>query len=184
MRNRTKSKKPTQTASYDLQAAVATELTPNASNEETLVETEHASPAALKRVPTREEIVQTEDGRDDISISSQGKRPWTQYRRIIFVLGCLLGVLVAWVFRSPDLQLESLLDSVDMADFFGDLKSALPSALPIGLVKEAREIQEHSRRTAGTGAFSIGEQMAREGMTANYPVVMVCFLSAQSFGSL
>jgi hypothetical protein len=96
-----------------------------------------------------------------------------QYRRIIFILGCILGVALAWAFRSPDLQLEGLLDSVDMADFFDDIKAALPSALPIGLVKEAREIQEHTRQTAGTGAFSIGEQMLRDGMAAHHPVIMV-----------
>jgi hypothetical protein len=96
-----------------------------------------------------------------------------QYRRIIFILGCFLGVVLAWAFRSPDLQLEGLLDSVDVAEFFDDIKAALPSALPIGLLREAREIQEHTRQTAGTGAFSIGEQMLRDGMSANYPVIMV-----------
>jgi hypothetical protein len=96
-----------------------------------------------------------------------------QYRRIVFILGCILGVALAWAFRSPDLQLEGLLDSVDMADFFDDIKAALPSALPISLLKEAREIQEHTRQTAGTGAFSIGEQMLRDGMAAHHPVIMV-----------
>jgi hypothetical protein len=84
-----------------------------------------------------------------------------------------MGIALAWIFRSPDLQLEGLLESVDMADFFGDLKAALPSALPIGLVREAKEIQEHSRQRASSGAFSIGEQMFKQGMSANYPVVMV-----------
>jgi len=100
-----------------------------------------------------------------------------QYRRIIFILGCFLGVVLAWAFRSPDLQLEGLLDSVDVAEFFDDIKAALPSALPIGLLREAREIQEHTRQTAGTGAFSIGEQMLRDGMSANYPVIMVDHLN-------
>lgn len=128
----------------------------------------------LVRSTTREEITQTEG---DPSIleepSEEGSRPWMQYRRIIFALGCILGVALAWAFRSPDLQLEGLLDSVDMADFFYDIKAALPSALPLSLVKEAREIQEHTRQTVGTGAFSIGEQMLREGMSAHHPVIMV-----------
>jgi hypothetical protein len=129
---------------------------------------------SLRRTNTREEITQTEDDVASVCLSSAtSRRSWTQYRRIIFILGCVMGAVLAWAFRSPDLQLEGLLDSVDMADFFDDLKAAIPSALPIGLVKEAKEIQEHSRQSAGTGAFSIGEQMLQEGMSANYPVVMV-----------
>jgi hypothetical protein len=127
---------------------------------------------SLTRTTTREEITQTDD---DLTfpLKDSGKRPWIQYRRIIFILGCVMGVALAWAFRSPDLQLEGLLDSMDMADFFDDLKAALPSALPMGIMREAKEIQEHSRQTAATGAFSIGEQMLQEGMSAHYPVVMV-----------
>ena len=133
-----------------------------------------ASPKpSLTRSTTREEITQTDD--ELLPIVEKVKRPWLQYRRIIFILGIILGVAVAWVFRSPDLQLEGLLESMDMADFFDDLKAALPSALPIGLVKEAKEIQQHSRQTVGTGAFSIGERLYMEGKAANYPVVMVQF---------
>jgi hypothetical protein len=133
-----------------------------------------ASPKpSLTRSTTREEITQTDD--ELLPIVEKVKRPWLQYRRIIFILGIILGVAVAWVFRSPDLQLEGLLDSMDMADFFDDLKAALPSALPIGLVKEAKEIQQHSRQTVGTGAFSIGERLYMEGKAAHYPVVMVQF---------
>lgn len=172
MRNRVKSRKTTG-ANSSSEARGSVRPTGTLSDEDAGEDDVNDQP--LERVSTKEETVQTEDGMEDTTILLKVKRPWTQYRRIIFVLGCLLGILVAWVFQSPDLQLESLLDSVDMADFFDDLKSALPSALPIGLVREAREIQEHSRQTAGTGAFSIGEQMAREGMTSNYPVVMVDF---------
>src|SRR5579859_4076752 len=83
-------------------------------------------PTELTRTKTREEITQTDD--EDIGELST-KRPWIQYRRLIFVLGCLMGIVLAWAFRSPDLQFEGLLDSVDMTDFFDDLKAALPSAL-------------------------------------------------------
>lgn len=132
----------------------------------------------LTRTTTREEITQTDDELAFMQPPHEKtKRSWTQYRRLVFVLGCIMGIALAWAFRSPDLQLEGLLDSVDMADFFDDLKAALPSALPIGLVREAKEIQIHSRQRAGTGAFSIGEQMFQEGMSANYPVVMVQNLS-------
>jgi hypothetical protein len=141
------------------------------SSERSQIDASSARPDTLVRTPTREEIVQT-DG-DAAIVQSTAKRPWTQYRRIIFIMGCFIGVVLAWVFQSPDLQLEGLLDSVDVADFFDDIRAALPSALPISLVREARQIQEHSRQTAGTGAFSIGEQMWRGGMSAHYPVVMV-----------
>lgn len=129
----------------------------------------------LRRTTTREEIVQTNDESAFIQPAAAAavKRSWTQYRRIVFILGCVMGVLLAWAFRSPDLQLEGLLDSVDMADFFDDLKAALPAALPVGIMKEAKEIQKHTRESAGTGAFSIGEQMFRDGLSANYPVIMV-----------
>lgn len=175
MRNRTSPKKPERTSSHGLQPSASSRDFPTSPNERRVISREEdgGSESELEHVSTKEEIVQTEDDMEVLTPPSNLKRPWTQYRRIIFVLGCLLGLLVAWVFQSPDLQLESLLESVDMADFFDDLKSALPSALPIGIVREAREIQEHSRQAAGTGAFSIGEQMAREGMRANYPVVMV-----------
>lgn len=133
----------------------------------------------LRRTSTREEITQTEDELVFVSPPlNKGKRSWTQYRRVIFILGCVMGVVLAWAFRSPDLQLEGLLDSVDMADFFDDLKAALPSTLPIGLVREAKEIQERSGQTSTTRAFSTGEQMLQEGMSANYPVVMVSFSSS------
>lgn len=130
---------------------------------------------SLTPTTTREEIVQTDDESAFVQLPQKiTKRSWTQYRRLVFILGCVMGIILAWAFRSPDLQLEGLLDSVDMADFFDDLKAALPSALPIGLVREAKEIQEHSRqRASSTGAFSIGEQMFQEGLSANYPVVMV-----------
>ena len=124
------------------------------------------------RRTTREEITQTDDDEAAI-VQPPRKRSWTQYRRLVFVLGCIMGIMLAWAFQSPDIQLEGLLDSVDMADFFDDLKAALPSALPIGLVREAKEIQQHSRQVAGSGAFSIGEQMFKEGISAHYPVVMV-----------
>jgi hypothetical protein len=128
----------------------------------------------LRRMTTREEIVQTDDDSAFMQLPvTAAKRSWTQYRRIVFILGCLMGVLLAWAFRSPDLQLEGLLDAVDMADFFDDIRAALPSALPIGIMQEAKEIQKHTRESVGTGAFSIGEQMFRDGLTANYPVVMV-----------
>jgi hypothetical protein len=132
------------------------------------------SPQRLTTTATREEVTQTND---ELAFVRQPpekqKRPWTQYPRIVFILGCVMGIVLAWVFRAPDLQLEGLLDSVDMADFFDDLKAALPSALPMGLLREAKEIQKHSRQTVGSGAFSIGEQMVQEGMSAHYPVVMV-----------
>ena len=129
----------------------------------------------VPRMTTKEEITQTDEAPDDtnVPVRQGARRPWTQYRRIVFVLGCIMGVILAWGFRSPELQLEGLLDSVDMADFFDDLKAALPSALDIGLVKEAKEIQAHSRERAATGAFSVGEQMFQKGMSARYPVVLV-----------
>jgi hypothetical protein len=128
----------------------------------------------LTRKLTREENTQTDEGADitEQTVKAE-KRKLRHYKRIIFVLGCVMGVVLAWAFRSPDLQLEGLLDSVDMADFFDDIKAALPSALPMGLVKEAREIQEHSRQSAAYGAFSIGEQLSREGLSAHHPVIMV-----------
>jgi len=133
----------------------------------------------LSRTTTKEEITQTDDELAFVHNSlGRGKRPWTQYRRFIFVLGCFMGVILAWAFQSPDLQLEGLLDSVDMADFFDDLKAALPSALPMGLVREAKEIQAHSRQSAGTGAFSIGEQMVQDGFSSHYPVIMVRVLDS------
>jgi hypothetical protein len=146
-------------------------------NESASTEEDSASPVRqplLRRTTTREEIVQTEDDSAFMQLPVTAvKRSWTQYRRIVFILGCLMGVLLAWAFRSPDLQLEGLLDAVDMADFFDDIRAALPSALPIGIMREAKEIQKHTRESVGTGAFSIGEQMFRDGLNANYPVVMV-----------
>jgi len=168
MRNRTNPRKTTATPPVLAPESVSVSAE---SSEQSHTEGLPSPPGTLVRTPTREEIVQT-DG--DAAIGPQERRrPWMQYRRIIFILGCFLGVILAWAFRSPDLQLEGLLDSVDVADFFDDIRAALPSALPIGLLREAREIQEHTRQTAGTGAFSIGEQMLRDGMSANYPVVMV-----------
>lgn len=168
MRNRTSPRKTRATSPVPATESVSVSTQ---SSEQSHRDSLLSRPDTLGRTRTREEIVQT-DG-DAAIVPQEGKRPWMQYRRIIFILGCFLGVVLAWAFRSPDLQLEGLLDSVDVADFFDDIKAALPSALPIGLVREAREIQEHTRQTAGTGAFSIGEQMLQDGMSANYPVVMV-----------
>lgn len=178
MRNRTN---PRQTRASP-PAVVADVLpSPTQSSEGSQVDASSAHPEALVPTSTREEIIQTDD--DAAVVLPPAKRPWTQYRRIIFTMGCFLGIVIAWAFRSPDLQLEGLLDSIDMADFFDDIRAALPSALPISLLREAREIQEHSRQTAGTGAFSIGEQMWRDGMSANYPVVMVVPLFHLTFPS-
>jgi hypothetical protein len=137
-------------------------------------EAEHTARQALMLTATREELVQTDDGSTFAKVpAAAARRSWTQYRRIVFILGCLMGVLLAWAFRSPDLQLEGLLESVDMADFFDDIRAALPAALPVGIVKEAKEIEKHSRESVASGAFSIGAQMHRDGLSANYTVVMV-----------
>lgn len=176
MRNRLRRQRTTD----EMQTAIAddTRVQSNDDGQSSLKDEEHeeqdASPKeSLTRSTTREEITQTDD--ELLPIVEKVKRPWLQYRRIIFFLGIIMGLVVAWAFRSPDLQLEGLLDSVDMAEFFDDLKAALPSALPIGLVKEAKEIQLHSRQTVDTGAFSIGERLYMEGKVANFPVVMVQF---------
>jgi hypothetical protein len=167
MRNRTRSKKTEEGDSDSNSPEPPAELVG--------IQATQASPRVpLVRTTTREEITQTDDNPAFMQgPPKKNERPWMQYRRFIFILGCILGVALAWAFRSPDLQLEGLLDSLDMADFFDDIKAALPSALPISLVREAREIQEHTRQTAGTGAFSIGEQMLRDGMSAHHPVIMV-----------
>lgn len=156
---------------------------PDVATEMTVAEDAHRDPESedthlsrhrLMRTATREEITQTDSNPSCVQEPlEKPRRPWTQHRRIIFILGCAIGVILAWAFRSPDLQLEGLLDSVDMPDFFDDIKAVLPSALPIGLVREATEIQEHSRKSALNGAFSIGDYMSKEGMTGHYPVVMV-----------
>ena len=128
---------------------------------------------SLTRTTTKEEITQTDEITEETVTFN--KRPWRQYKRIIFLLGCLMGIVLGWAFRPPDLQLEGILESVDinMAVFFDDIKAALPSALPRGIMNEARQIQDHSRESASTRAFSIGEQLSHDGISAHYPVVMV-----------
>jgi hypothetical protein len=128
----------------------------------------------LTRRNTKERIIQTSEGLDTTEKPPRiKKRPLKYYKRVIFSLGCLVGMVFAWAFRSPDIQLEGLLDSIDMGDFFDDIKAALPSALPYGIMKEAKEIQEHSRQSAKYSAFSIGDQLSQEGLSAHYPVIMV-----------
>jgi hypothetical protein len=131
----------------------------------------------LTRRNTKEEILQTDEGFDTTEEPPRiKKRPLKYYKRVIFSLGCLVGIVLAWAFRTPDIQLEGLLDSIDVGDFFDDIKAALPSALPYGIVKEAKEIQEHSRQSAKYSAFSIGDQLSQEGLSAHYPVIMVIAL--------
>src|SRR5213075_1517499 len=95
----------------------------------------------LKTPDEKENTSETSNNFGADLVDQTQRRPWTQYRRIAFILGCILGIFLAWAARSPDIQLDGLLESMDMADFFDDLKAALPSTLPIGLVREAREIQ-------------------------------------------
>ncbi|KAK9322897.1 Lecithin:cholesterol acyltransferase-domain-containing protein [Lipomyces orientalis] len=95
-----------------------------------------------------------------------------QSRRLVFFLGALLGIVLAWYFAAaPEFSLESLNDlNLDsFAEFFEDMKGKLP----YGMLQEANDISQKEQTMLKTEAFAVGKAMYGEGLRAKYPVIMV-----------
>jgi phospholipid:diacylglycerol acyltransferase len=85
----------------------------------------------------------------------------------IFLLGSLFGIVVAGFFANSN-------DLINLPDI-GELSmDSLLDVLPAGLVKDMRDLVKGERDFLDTyDAFSVGLKVRSEGMTANYPIVMI-----------
>ncbi|KAK9496172.1 Lecithin:cholesterol acyltransferase-domain-containing protein [Lipomyces doorenjongii] len=100
------------------------------------------------------------------------RKPLKQSRRVVFFLGALLGIILAWYFAaSPEFSLDSLNDlNLDsFAEYFEDMKGKLP----YGILKEANDISQKEQTMLKTEPFAVGRAMYLDGLRAKHPVVMV-----------
>ncbi|KAK9370790.1 Lecithin:cholesterol acyltransferase-domain-containing protein [Lipomyces kononenkoae] len=100
------------------------------------------------------------------------RKPLKQSRRLVFFLGALLGIFLAWYFAAaPEFSFDSFNDlNLDsFADFFEDMKGRLP----YWILEEANDISQKEQTMLKTEPFAVGRAMYADGLRAKYPVVMV-----------
>ncbi|BFZ60874.1 phospholipid:diacylglycerol acyltransferase [Saitoella coloradoensis] len=100
--------------------------------------------------------------------------PFREKKRFIFGLGAFIGVLLAVLFAKPpqvdNSMWEVMLEAMDNSDWVEDIRGVLPS----GFLNEAKRMEAASKGTTLKGdPFSAGIALAKKGVTANHPVVMV-----------
>ncbi|KAI5310309.1 hypothetical protein KEM55_008687 [Ascosphaera atra] len=90
------------------------------------------------------------------------KRPW-----MLFILGGLLGVLVALFFANENevINLESIIDLPDLG--------SLSDVLPANLLSDLSQFTGRDQRTSAYDSFSVGLHLESQGLKAKYPVVMI-----------
>ncbi|KAK0315683.1 phospholipid:diacylglycerol acyltransferase [Friedmanniomyces endolithicus] len=105
-------------------------------------------------------------------LSRKGKKQATKRRNvwIFFVLGGLLGVLVAGFFATSNGGLDKLADMAGLSDMNLD---AILDVLPAGLIQEVRDLQTPEKDVVNYDSFAIGLQARSEGVSARYPVIMI-----------
>ncbi|KAI9850625.1 MAG: hypothetical protein M1838_005339 [Thelocarpon superellum] len=102
-----------------------------------------------------------------VPVSKLKPRRGTKRRHgFVFTLGGVFGIVLAAFFANrhdvihldmlADLNLESFLD-----------------VIPAGILKDAKDIQQHERETVNYDSFSVGLQLRAQGITASHPVVMI-----------
>ncbi|MCJ1437690.1 hypothetical protein MMC27_007077 [Xylographa pallens] len=86
---------------------------------------------------------------------------------LIFFLGGLFGLLVAAFFANQQ-DVVNLNGLIDM-NFYESLLDIIPS----GIVKEAKDLQQHERDATNYDSFSVGLHLQSQGVRALHPVIMV-----------
>ncbi|KAK9457668.1 Lecithin:cholesterol acyltransferase-domain-containing protein [Dipodascopsis uninucleata] len=101
------------------------------------------------------------------------RKSFKQSKRLIFFLGALLGIVLAWYFAAAQefVTLETFNDlNLDaLSEFVEDVKGKLP----VGMLNDAKEILGNESSLYKREAFAVGRHMYKEGLRAKHPVVMV-----------
>ncbi|KAF3215952.1 hypothetical protein TWF191_009117 [Orbilia oligospora] len=101
-------------------------------------------------------------GKDKVK-SSIIKHRKRSHHTIVFIIGGLVGVLVAIFFLKQQ-------DIVQLPDF--NLET-FTDVLPLSILNEARDISNRQKDTVNYDSFAIGLRMREEGLESHFPVVMV-----------
>nr|POE75784.1 phospholipid:diacylglycerol acyltransferase [Quercus suber] len=88
----------------------------------------------------------------------------------VFVLGGLVGLLAAGLFASPTGSMDKIVELAGIKDM--NLDSIL-DVLPVGFIKELRELQSSSKEAVDYDSFSIGLHAHADGVRAKHPVIMI-----------
>ncbi|KAK7207484.1 Phospholipid:diacylglycerol acyltransferase [Myxozyma melibiosi] len=111
--------------------------------------------------------------KDKSSREKKTEKKLSQSRRVTFFLGALIGIALAWYFAANQqlVSLEALgdLNLDSLPKFMEDMRDMLP----IGMLKEASDIQKKEQSKAKSESFAVGKAMYEEGYRAMHPVVMV-----------
>lgn len=94
------------------------------------------------------------------------KRPSKKRSGLIFVLGSVVGLLLALFLAQQNdiVKLEGLLDV--------NLDSLL-DVIPAGVVKDAKDLSKAEREATNYDSFSVGLHLQSQGIKAHHPVIMV-----------
>jgi phospholipid:diacylglycerol acyltransferase len=94
------------------------------------------------------------------------KKPKRRTTWFVFVLGGLLGVIAAAFFanQSDVLSLEGLMD-MNLDSLF--------DVIPAGIIKDAKDLQQHEREAVNYDSFMVGLHLQAQGVQAKHPVIMI-----------
>lgn len=133
-------------------------------------ETDETENGLNHNVPSEEKQHTDQSSRRRLSVSkrhSKHNKKWklVQSKRFMFVLGTIIGVLIAgYTAQSNDLVSLDMLP--DLA-FLDDLRDMLPR----NIVKEASSLEKDHAKLAES--FAVGSQLKKEGLGVNHPVVLI-----------
>ncbi|KAF2436176.1 lecithin,cholesterol acyltransferase /Acyl-ceramide synthase [Tothia fuscella] len=127
---------------------------------------------SLSPTPSREET--PTDHHDDDDYLSAAKdlqnlvKKGTSKRRTlwIFVLGGLFGIVVALFFIGHN----QIVEFAGLQDFNLD---SIFDVLPAGMLREAKEFQQHEKAAVNYDSFAVGLHAKSEGVIAKHPVIMI-----------
>ncbi|KAI9836160.1 MAG: hypothetical protein M1837_003448 [Sclerophora amabilis] len=120
------------------------------------------SPSGVSTPETVEEVHVIPGSKKTITIKKGGKRR----HGLVFGLGGIFGIAIAAFFadRHDVINFDALVDM--------NLDSLL-DVIPVGILKDAKDIQAHERETVNYDSFSIGRHLLSQGVHAQHPVIMV-----------
>ncbi|KAI9676867.1 MAG: hypothetical protein M1817_006706 [Caeruleum heppii] len=101
-------------------------------------------------------------------LTAETKKTRKRRNGFIFGLGGVFGLALAAFFaqRNDALRLDML------GDFNLGLEGLL-DVVPVGILRDAKAIQQHERDTVNYDSFSVGLHLLSQGIRAHHPVIMV-----------
>ncbi|CCH58042.1 hypothetical protein TBLA_0A02430 [Henningerozyma blattae CBS 6284] len=116
---------------------------------------------------------------EDLILIQAAKKRWRDSRRLVFTLGTLLGILIAFYFGSDHVNNTDLFDKMVNFDALKDYIDDWKDVVPQGFSSFIYELQENyipstSPSNNLSENFAVGKQLKAElNITAKHPVIMV-----------